>query len=241
MHFLLNTLLLTLCHYRLTRLHGPASPFLLLKTWSLPLLLLQRLLDPLREQAWGLYIWQRGCDASWWVRMNHRFHWTLLSPCLPHTLWPILNTTHGGTAFPMLSSFLKGWTIKSSTLLTSCLTLLFRYMLNIFFLLFFFFFSSLSLFVMASNVGNCNRGDLLTVSRLILHTSLRPVYGSDGFARERAMPCNPNVMGYPFPPNTQAVSSFSFSPSLFAKFLYLFQSLILPSLNCSPLSKSIKN
>ena len=140
MHFLLNTLLLTLCHYRLTRLHGPASPFLLLKTWSLPLLLLQRLLDPLREQAWGLYIWQRGCDASWWVRMNHRFHWTLLSPCLPHTLWPILNTTHGGTAFPMLSSFLKGWTIKSSTLLTSCLPLLFRYMLNIFFLLFFFFF-----------------------------------------------------------------------------------------------------
>ena len=32
-------------------------------------------------------------------------------------------------------------------------------------------------------------------------------YGLDGFARECVVPCNPNVMGYPFPPNTRAVSS----------------------------------
>jgi len=55
------------------------------------------------------------------------------------------------------------------------------------------------------------------------------------------MPHNPNVIGYPFPPNTRAMSSFSFYPSLFAKFLYLFQSLTLPSLNCSPLSKNMRN
>ncbi|KAK9984082.1 hypothetical protein SO802_033607 [Lithocarpus litseifolius] len=29
-------------------------------------------------------------------------------------------------------------------------------------------------------------------------------YGSNGFARERVMPRNLNVMGYPFPPNTRA-------------------------------------
>ena len=37
--------------------------------------------------------------------------------------------------------------------------------------LFFFSFFSFSLFVMTSNVGNCNRGDLLLVSPLILRTS----------------------------------------------------------------------
>jgi len=49
MHFLLNTLLLTLCHHRLTGLHGLVSPFLLLETWSLPLLLLHKLPDPLEH------------------------------------------------------------------------------------------------------------------------------------------------------------------------------------------------
>ena len=39
------------------------------------------------------------------------------------------------------------------------------------------------------------------------------------------MPHNPNAMGYHFPPNTWAVSSFSFSPSLFAILLFLFQLL----------------
>ncbi|KAK9988574.1 hypothetical protein SO802_028813 [Lithocarpus litseifolius] len=29
-------------------------------------------------------------------------------------------------------------------------------------------------------------------------------YGPNGFAREHVMPHNPNVMGYPFPPNTRA-------------------------------------
>ena len=43
-------------------------------------------------------------------------------------------------------------------------------------------------------------------------------YGPDGFAWERVVPHNPNVIGYPFPPKTQAVSSsfpFFFAISLF--------------------------
>ena len=47
-------------------------------------------------------------------------------------------------------------------------------------------------------------------------------YGLNGFAREHVVLRNPNVRGYPFPPNTRAGSSFSFCPSFFAKFLYLF-------------------
>ena len=56
--------------------------------------------------------------------------------------------------------------MRSSTLLASCLPLLFKYMINLFFFCFFF------VFVMTSNMGNCNRGDLLPVSPLILYTSL---------------------------------------------------------------------
>ena len=38
-------------------------------------------------------------------------------------------------------------------------------------------------------------------------------YGRDGFARECIVPCNLNVMGYSFPPNTRVVSSsFIFFP-----------------------------
>ncbi|KAL0008258.1 hypothetical protein SO802_009760 [Lithocarpus litseifolius] len=36
---------------RLTGLHGPANPFLLLWTWNLPLSLLRRLPGPLKERA----------------------------------------------------------------------------------------------------------------------------------------------------------------------------------------------
>ena len=32
-------------------------------------------------------------------------------------------------------------------------------------------------------------------------------YGPDSFAREHTMPCNPNVIGYPFQSNTRAASS----------------------------------
>ena len=50
------------------------------------------------------------------------------------------------------------------------------------------------------------------------------------------MPRNPNVMGYLFPPNTRVVSSFSF-----CQFFFFFLSLTFLSLNCSPLSKSIRS
>ena len=48
-------------------------------------------------------------------------------------------------------------------------------------------------------------------------------------------------MSYPFPPNTRALSSFFPLSSVVAKFLFLFQSLTLLSLKCSPLSKSIRS
>ena len=86
-----------------------------------------------------------------------------------------------------------------------------------------FLLSIFSLFVMTLIVRNCNRGDLLLVNPLILHISLG------------------RSMGYPFPPNTQAVSSFFPLSSLFAKFLFLFQSLTLLSSNCSLLSKSMRS
>ena len=47
-------------------------------------------------------------------------------------------------------------------------------------------------------------------------------YGLNGFARERVLSCNPNVIGYSFPPNTQAMSYFFLLSSLFTKFLFLF-------------------
>ena len=144
-------------HYKLTGLHGSTSPFLLLQTWNMPLSLLQRLPGPLKEQAWRHSTWQKGCDVNWWVGMIHRFRWILLSSCLPHTLWPILSTIHGWVAFPTLGGSLKDWTMRNSTSLTSCLQLLLRYMLNLF------FFSSFPLpYLLWLLMGeNCNRRSLL--------------------------------------------------------------------------------
>ena len=71
-------------------------------------------------------------------------------------------------------------------------------------------------------------------------------YDPDGLTWERVMPRNPNVMGYPFPPNTLVVS-FSFplffllSLSFFFLFFFFFRSLTFLSLNCSPPSKSMRS
>ena len=64
---------------------------------------------------------------------------------------------------------------------------LFRYMLNLSFLFSLFFFSFL--FFMTSNVGNCNRGDLLSVSPLILHISLGRFMLMVRMALLRSMSC----------------------------------------------------
>ena len=135
--------------------------------------------------------------------------------------------------------------MRSSTLLASCLPLLFRYMLNLFFIFYFLFFIFIFLFTCLSWLlmweivirGTCYRW---------AHWSSTPPLDSiclwpDGFARECVVPHNPNVMGYPFLPNTQAMSSFSFCTSFSAKFLCLFQSLTHPSLNYNPLSKSMRS
>ena len=76
-------------------------------------------------------------------------------------------------------------------------------------LLFFFYF----FFVITPDVGNYNKGDLLSV----IYT-----YGPDGFAQDCVVPRNPNVMGYPFPPNTRAVSSSFPLFFLFFPFPFLF-------------------
>ena len=54
------------------------------------------------------------------------------------------------------------------------------------------------------NVGNCNRGGPAASEPIDPPHIPWKVYAycPDGFARERIMPRNPNVMGYPFPTNT---------------------------------------
>ena len=102
-------------------------------------------------------------------------------------------------------SFLMDWTMRNSTSLASCHPLLFWYMLN----LFFFFSNSFTLFVMASKGGKLQQeepaaGEPIDSPHL---PWMVYAYDLDGFAQEHVVPRNPNVMGYPFPPNTQAVSS----------------------------------
>ena len=149
MHFPWGTFLLTLYHYRLTRLYGLTSPFLLLWIWKLLPSLFQRLPSPSKERAWGHSTWRRGCGVNWWVKMTHRFRWILRSSCLPYTPWLMLSTTHGGMAFPMPGGSLMDWIMRNSTSPALRLPLLLKNMLN----LFFFFSFSFTLFVMASNNG----------------------------------------------------------------------------------------
>jgi len=139
----------------------------------------------------------------------------------------------------MLSDFLRGWTMRSSTSLALCLPLLFKYMLN----LFFFSFFSFSLFVMTSNVGNCNRGDLLLVSPLILHTSFGLSMLVVLMALLKSVPCPIILMSWAILSflTLERWVFFPFVLSLFAKFLFLSQSLFLPSLNYSPLSKTMRS
>ena len=141
----------------------------------------------------------------------------------------------------MPGGFLRGWTMRSSTSPILCLPSLFRYMLN---LLFFFSYFPLPYMSWLLMVENCNRRSLLPMSSLTFHISLGRSMLMALMALLESVPCpsNPNVMGYHFPPNTQAVSSsFFFVFSLFGISLFLVWSLTLLSLNCSPLSKSMRN
>ena len=67
-------------------------------------------------------------------------------------------------------------------------------------------------------------------------------YGLDGFARERLVPRNINIIGYPFPNGTQAMSPLPSLSSLFLLLLHLStaHSNLFPS-NCSPISRSMRN
>ena len=113
--------------------------------------------------------------------------------------------------------------MRNSASPASCHPLLFRYMLNPFF----FFSFSLTLFVMASNGGKLQQEEVVASGPI--NPPHLPwtvyAYGLDGIVRERALPCNPNVMGNLFPPNTQVVG-----PSLPLFFCYLsFFSITNPS------------
>ena len=97
---------------------------------------------------------------------------------------------------------------------------------------------------MTSNVGNCNRGDLLLISLLILQISLGRFMVMALMALLRSVPCPIILMSwtiFSLPTLKQWVPFFPFVLSLFVKFLFLFQSLTFPSLNCNPLSKSMRS
>ena len=178
--------------------------------------------------------------------MTHRFWWTLLSSCLPHISCLMLNTTHGRVVFPMPNGFLRGWTMRSSTSLASCLLLLFTYMLNLLFFLFFFFFS---LFVMTPNVGNCNKGDLLLVTPLILHISLGQSMLIAWMALLRNVLCPVSLMSWAI--LSLPTLEWWVLSSLYPLFFRQISLLVLvinpssfklqPTLNCSPLSKSMRS
>ena len=73
-----------MCCYRSFRVLGWVPLSLWTQNWRwLPLSSL-RLLSPSRVLAWGCSTWRKDYIASWWVRMPHRFRWTLRCLCLPH-------------------------------------------------------------------------------------------------------------------------------------------------------------
>ena len=104
------------------------------------------------------------------------------------------------------------------------------------------FLLSFSLLVMTTDTGNCNRGDLLLVSPLILHTSLGQSMLMARMALLESASCPVILMSWAIPslPTLErwVLSSFC---SLFLPFLFLFHSLTLLSSNCSALSKSMRN
>ena len=142
----------------------------------------------------------------------------------------------------MSGNSLMDWIMRNSTSPTSCLPLLLRHMLN----LFFFFSFSFTLSIMAFNGGKLLQEDL-TPSEPIDPPHLPwtvYAYGPDGFAREHAVPRNPNFIGNPFPQNTRrwvllSLCSFFFLLSLF--FFFFFRLLTFLSSNCSSSSKSMRS
>ena len=74
--------------------------------------------------------------------------------------------------------------------------------------LFFFFSFSVTLFVIASNGGKVLQEELVADKPIDFPHLPWTIYayGPNGFARERAVPNNPNVIGYPFPLNTWAMN-----------------------------------
>ena len=135
------------------------------------------------------------------------------------------STTRGRVAFPMPGGFLRGWTIRISTSLSSCLPLLLRYMFNLFF---FFSLPCLSWLLM---VENCSRWSLLSVSPLTLHISFGWFMLMD-----LTVLCPVILMSWAI---LSLLTLGRWVLSLFSNSFFFFFTLL--ALNCSPLSKSMRS
>ena len=151
--------------------------------------------SPSKVLAWGYSTWRRGYVTSWWVRMSHKFRWTLWCLYLPHFPWQKLSTSYGGMAFPMLHELRMSMTMMSSTILASCP---FSFLQYVFFPL-----SSTLIFPLHCFTWWYSNGILMSGWPCCWYSycpSCLPwsvyTYGFDGFACEFAMDCNTNVMGY---------------------------------------------
>ena len=137
-----------------------------------------------------------------------------------------------GSGISYVGRLLEGWTMRSSTSLTLCLPLLLRYMFNLF------FFSSLPCLSWLIMVENYSRRSLLSVSPLTLYISL---------GRSMLMALTVLLGSLSCPVILMSWAIFSLPTlgwwvlSLFANFFFFFLSLTFLSLNCSPLSKSIRS
>ena len=164
-----------------------------------------------RVLVWGSSTWLSGFVANWWVWIHRVFRWILYSSCLPRFPWLMLSTNCGGMVFPMSSGLWMTWTMMSLTRLLS---------LPPFLLLHFLARDDTQLWWLCQGVASSTTRDFVDPSHL---PWLVYAYGLNGFARERHVGRNPNVMGYLFPEGTRVVSSLSSLSCLF--FSYITQNL----------------
>ena len=156
--------------------------------------------------------------------MPHRYLWIHRSSCFPRSPWSILTMPCGVLVWPMSTGLRRSWTIRSSTVLASCplpppLTVKvcsFFFPHPFQFVLFSFAFLYMVTFIWNTCIGMALPLAFLLILLICLGRS--NTYGPDGFVRDHLVPCNTNVMGYPFYDGTRGVSSLP----LLSLLLFLF-------------------
>ena len=140
-----------------------------------------------------------------------------------------------GSRVPYARRFLKGLDCEEFNITRLMPSLTVQVYAQSLLLLFF----SFTLFVMTFNVENCNKRNLLSVSQLILHISFR----RSMMALLRNMLCPIITMSQAIISSQHMGSKFfiPFNRYLFGISLFLVRSLTLLSLNCIPLSKSMRS